>query len=44
MHAQLQPENISFDEALSTKIFCDILLRKYYMNVANNWRAAKAKA
>lgn len=44
MHAQLQPENISFDEALSTKIFCDILLRKYFINAANNWRSARKNA
>lgn len=41
MHAQLQPESISFDDVLIAKAFSDILLTKYYINIAENWRKSE---
>jgi hypothetical protein len=38
MHAQLQPEAISFDDVIIAKSFADILLNKYCRNIAEDWR------
>lgn len=44
MHAQIQPESVSFDEALIAKTFCDFLLNKYYRNIAERWRKERVEA
>ena len=44
MHAQIQPEKVSFDEALMVKTFCDLLLNKYYLKIAETWRKGRANA
>lgn len=44
MHAQIQPEKVSFDEALAVKTFCDLLLNKYYRKIAESWRKGRENA
>ncbi|MCF1458254.1 MAG: hypothetical protein LPH21_12070 [Shewanella sp.] len=44
MHAQLEPESVSFDDAVIAKTFCDFLLNKYYRNIAEEWRKSTNEA
>lgn len=44
MHAQIQPEKVSFDEVLIVKTFCDLLLNKYYRRIAESWRKDRQNA